>query len=119
MHFLTGSGHTRKTSENQDIARANLRTSRLLRESRMEATEAYAQTLDVTDIVEFTDFLRDPVHGGVNFDLKGFLWAVLPYWEHKAKLLRPNPTPPSSPYLENLCELVGNLVLEENGNSED
>lgn len=71
-----------------DYIRNTAKIRELLR-SRMAATVAYAQTLNIDELLKFTEPLRDPVHGGTNFNLKEFVYAVLPYWENLAVDLTP------------------------------
>ena len=100
----------KKTIKDADISRAL--DNRVLFASRAIATEAHTRTLDVRPIEDFTAFLREP-DAGDNWDWKGFLHAVLPYWKMEdAKGLSTIPhVLPSSPWLQELTDKVNALSL--------
>jgi hypothetical protein len=102
IKFIKTENHQRKTTEQQDIARANQATSLALKKKRASATLKYKATLDPTPIIKYTAFLRDPVHGGTNFDWKGFLFAVLPYWRSKVAPFVMEERSLTNPYLREL-----------------
>ena len=83
---------------------------------RKDATVAYARTLNVDDLLEFTEPLRDPVHGGTNFPLKGFLYTVLPFWENLAKDLTPAPIQVNCPIGLAVKDQVDQILEKGNGN---
>lgn len=87
---------------------------------RKDATVAYAQTLNVDELLKFTEPLRDPLHGGTNFNLKEFLYAVLPHWENLAKDLTPAPRQIKSPIIivvkdqvDQILQGMGNIALDD------
>jgi hypothetical protein len=84
VKFRNAESHAPKELVEGDYIR-NTNAIRELIRSRTAATVAYARNLDVKELLEFTEPLRDPVHGGTNFNLRDFLYAVLPYWESRAK----------------------------------
>jgi hypothetical protein len=110
IQFLTKDLHSEKTIKDADISRAL--DNRVLFASRAIATEAHTRTLDVRPIEDFTAFLREP-DAGDNWDWKGFLHAVLPYWKMEdAKGLSTIPhVLPSSPWLQELTDKVNALSL--------
>lgn len=88
VKFRNTDSHARKGLVEGDYVRNTTKIRELLH-SRMAATVAYARNLNVDKLLNFTKPLRDPVHGGINFHLNEFLYAVLPYWESRAKDLTP------------------------------
>ena len=83
LGFLDSNGHRLKTLQSEDSSRSRKEVQTLLRK-RKAATEAFVETINVDDIMEFTAPLRHPTQGCFNFDLPEFLSWVRPHWVEKA-----------------------------------
>lgn len=106
IKFRNGENHFRKTHMEGDWVR-RMQQFRELRARRHKATRKYASTINVDDLLEFTQPLREL---GVNFNYKEFLYAVLPYWEDRARDLTPPARAITSPLMVQLTERVNFLV---------
>lgn len=81
---------------------------------REAATIAHVLSLNVVDLIEFTEPLRHPVYGGRKFDVEQILCSVRSYWAAKCKSLAVSP--PSTPkpqYLVPLEEQIKALSLDD------
>ena len=68
--FLDVNGHSLKTVQSADCSR-NQHAS--LFKQRKNATEAFVETINVDDIMEFTEPIRHLEQGIFNFDFAGVL----------------------------------------------
>lgn len=83
MEFLDSNSHLLKTYLHND--KGYNKELGQLRKKRMKATEEHVRTLNVDELMKFTDPLYDEETGGWNFDLHKFLNEALPHWKARAE----------------------------------
>ena len=66
-------GDNRKSKEHKELLR-----------KRDADTKKFVETIDVSDLLQFSEPLRDEIHGGYDFDLPQFLLWVRPHWQQYA-----------------------------------
>lgn len=82
--------HWCKTFDNDSFRKT--KSSRSLHKKRDAATKKYVETLDVSELLQFTAPLRHSTQGGYNWNFVEFLHWVRPYWEAKVEDLTPKET---------------------------
>ena len=84
VQFFSSNAHRQKTLLSGDCQKRNTTECCDLHASQKDATEKHIETVNISELLDFSAFLCDPQHRGFKFNLKQFLLTVLPCWEKNA-----------------------------------